>query len=191
MFTFVEESLLISFSVRFDLWSFYCQFTSKQCNVCLYFQLTTHLASCRENKNCDIKAVQLITGRSRGHYFLGAFSTWEEIHQRSISHREDHLGGKKTRTTDCKKERLTVFENLRHKEKTSQTKVQILWFFRFLVGYRDRVRIARQILCMKERLRAWTLKERQQFFKSQHDASKDRFFWEKDLTLSTHLMSFS
>ena len=43
MFTFVEESLLISFSVRFDLSSFYSRFTSKQCNVCLYFQLTMHI----------------------------------------------------------------------------------------------------------------------------------------------------
>ena len=119
-------------------WSFYNRFTSKQCNVCLYLQLTTHLASCREIGNCGIKVVQLITGRSRRHYFHGVSSTWvvpkpwcEDIHQRSISHREDHLGGKKTRTTDSKKERPAVFENLRHKEKTSQTKVQILWFFRF------------------------------------------------------------
>ena len=58
MFTFVEGSLLISLSVRFDLSSFYSRFTSKQCNVCLYFQLTTHLASCREIGNCDIKVVQ-------------------------------------------------------------------------------------------------------------------------------------
>ena len=43
MLTFVQESLLISFSVRFDLSSFYSRFTSKQCNVCLYFQLTTHI----------------------------------------------------------------------------------------------------------------------------------------------------
>ena len=106
-------------------WSFYNRFTSKQCNVCLYLQLTTHLASCREIGNCDIKVVQLITGRSRRHYFHGVSSTWvvpkpwcEDIHQRSISHREDHLGGKKKRTTDSKKERPTVFENLRHKEKT-------------------------------------------------------------------------
>ena len=54
MFTFVEESLLISFSIRLDLSS---RFTSKQRNVCLYFQLTTHLASCREIGNCDIKVV--------------------------------------------------------------------------------------------------------------------------------------
>ena len=58
MFTFVEDSLLVSFSVRFDLSSFYSRFTSKQWNVCLYFQLTTHLASCREIGNCDIKVVQ-------------------------------------------------------------------------------------------------------------------------------------
>ena len=56
MFKFVEESLLISFSVRFDLSSFYSRFTSKQ--SCLYFQLTTHLASCREIGNCDIEVVQ-------------------------------------------------------------------------------------------------------------------------------------
>ena len=34
---------MISFSVRFDLSSFYSRFTSKQCHVCLYFQSTTHI----------------------------------------------------------------------------------------------------------------------------------------------------
>ena len=120
MFTFVEESLLISFSVRFDLSSFNSRFTSKQRDVCLYFELTTHLASCREIGNCISKT----TGRSRRHYFPGVSSirvvpkplvrnsqkstTQEDIHQRSISHREDNLGDRKTRTTDSKKERPTM-----------------------------------------------------------------------------------
>ena len=38
---------------------------------------------------------------------------------------------------------------------------------------------------MKERLRAWTLKERQQFFKSQHDASKDQFSGKRDNAVYT------
>ena len=56
MFKFVEESLLISLSVRFDLSSFYSRFTSK--HSYLYFHLTAHLASCREIGNFDIKVVQ-------------------------------------------------------------------------------------------------------------------------------------
>ena len=56
MFTFVEGSLLISFSVRFDYSSFYSRFTSK--NAMYAFILTTHLATCREIGNCDIKVVQ-------------------------------------------------------------------------------------------------------------------------------------
>ena len=58
MFTFVEENLLISFLIRFNLSSFYGQFTSKQCIVSLYFQLTTHLAYCREIGNFDTKVVE-------------------------------------------------------------------------------------------------------------------------------------
>ena len=57
MFTFVEESLLISFSVRFDLSSFYSRFTSKQCNVCLYFQLTTHIQECNPETSLSLRAL--------------------------------------------------------------------------------------------------------------------------------------
>ena len=58
MFTFVEASLLISFSIRFDSSSFYSRFTSKQWNACLSFQLITHLACCRNIGNYDIKVVK-------------------------------------------------------------------------------------------------------------------------------------
>ena len=69
----------------------------------------THLASCREIGNCDIKVVQKVVVPKTEMRNSQNSSTHEDVHQRSTSHREDHLGDRKTRTTDSKRsERLSL-----------------------------------------------------------------------------------
>ena len=70
MFTFVEESLLISFSVRIDLSSFYSRFTSKQCSVCLYFQLTTHIQECNPETSLSLRALDSVKLQVEANLFI-------------------------------------------------------------------------------------------------------------------------
>ena len=69
----------------------------------------THLASCREIGNCDIKVVQKVVVPKTEVRNSQNSMTHKDIHQRSTSHQEDLLGDRKMRTTDSKRsDRLSL-----------------------------------------------------------------------------------